>query len=72
MQIHIQRLVVVNLQKGANLLLCQVLWTMQGNYLEHYDDNPLTGTILQFFHQPNPPGPMTDGINYFRFWLRFR
>ena len=27
---------------------------------------------LQFFHHLNLPGPLTNGLKYFRFWLRIR
>ena len=26
----------------------------------------------QFFHHSNRPGPLTNGLKYFRFWFRFR
>ena len=35
-------------------------------------DSPTRFSTFSFFHHSNQPGPLTNGLKYFRFWLRFR
>ena len=33
-------------------------------------DSPKRFLTYSFFQNSNPPGPLTNGLKYFRFWLR--
>ena len=35
-------------------------------------DSPTRFSTLSFFHSSNLPGPLTNGLKYFRLWLRIR
>ena len=45
--------------------------------MSHEESSELKGQSneifdLQFFYHLNQPGPLTNGLNYFRFWWSFR